>query len=35
MSKVVKAVYKDYVLKLSEPVDLSEGEEVLVRPERH
>ena len=35
MPRVVKAVYKDDVLKLLEPVDLREGEEVLVRLERH
>ncbi len=35
LSKVVKAVYKDGVLKLLEPVELKEGEEVFVRLERY
>ncbi|MCE4606762.1 MAG: antitoxin family protein [Desulfurococcales archaeon] len=35
MSKVVRAVYKDGVLKLLEPVKLKEGEEVFVRLERY
>ena len=35
MSKVVRAVYKDGVLKLLEPVKLREGEEVFVRLERY
>ncbi len=35
MPRVVKAVYKDGVLKLLEPVDLREGEEVFARLERH
>lgn len=35
MSKVVRAVYKDGVLKLLEPVGLREGEEVFVRLERY
>ena len=34
MSKVVRARYEKGVLKLLEPVDLREGEEVLVRVER-
>ncbi|MEB3787132.1 MAG: antitoxin family protein, partial [Desulfurococcales archaeon] len=33
--KVVRAVYKDGVLKLLEPVKLREGEEVFVRLERY
>ena len=35
MSKAVRAVYKDGVLKLLEPVELEEGEEVLVKLERY
>ncbi len=35
MSKVVRAVYKDGVLKLLEPVELRDGEEVFVRLERY
>jgi len=35
MSKVVRAIYKDGVLKLLEPVKLKEGEEVFVRLERY
>ena len=34
LSKVVRAVYKDSVLQLLEPVDLEEGEEVLVTIKR-
>ena len=34
MSKTVKARYERGVLKLLEPVELKEGEEVLVRVER-
>ncbi|MEB3755271.1 MAG: antitoxin family protein [Desulfurococcales archaeon] len=30
MSKVIKAVYRNGVLKLLEPVDLEEGEEVQI-----
>ena len=35
MSKVVRAVYKNGVLMLLEPVELKEGEEVFVRLERY
>ena len=35
MSKAVRAVYKNGVLKLLEPVELEEGEEVLVKLERY
>ncbi|MEB3774411.1 MAG: antitoxin family protein [Desulfurococcales archaeon] len=35
LPKVVRAVYKDDVLKLLEPVELGEGEKVLVRLERY
>ena len=35
LSKVVRAVYKNGVLKLLEPVELREGEEVFVRLERY
>ncbi len=35
LSKVVRAVYKDGVLKLLEPVELREGEEVFVKLERY
>ena len=35
MSKVVRARYERGVLKLLEPVDLKEGEEVIVRLETY
>lgn len=35
LSKVVRAVYKDGLLKPLEPVELKEGEEVFVRLERY
>ena len=35
LSKIVRAVYKDGVLKLLEPVELREGEEVFVRLETY
>ncbi len=35
MSKVVRAIYKNGVLKLLDPVELREGEEVFVRLERY
>ena len=35
LSKAVRAVYKNGVLKLLEPVELEEGEEVLVKLERY
>ena len=35
MFKVVRARYEDGVLKLLEPVDLEEGEEVIVRLETY
>jgi len=35
LSRVVRAVYRNGVLKLLEPVELREGEEVLVRLERY
>ena len=35
MSKVIRARYEDGVLKLLEPVELREGEEVFVRLERY
>jgi len=35
LSKVVRAVYKGGALKLLEPVELKEGEEVFVRLERY
>jgi len=35
MSKIVRARYENGVLKLLEPVDLKEGEEVIVRLETY
>ncbi|MCE4622552.1 MAG: DUF104 domain-containing protein [Desulfurococcales archaeon] len=35
LPKVVRAIYKDGVLKLLEPVEFEEGEEVFVRLERY
>ena len=35
LPKMVRAVYKDGVLKLLEPVKLREGEEVFVRLEKY
>jgi len=35
MSKIVRAKYEKGVLKLLEPVDLKEGEEVIVRLETY
>ena len=35
MSKIVRAVYKDGVLRLLEPVELKEGEEIFMRLERY
>lgn len=35
LSKVVRAIYKNGVLELLEPVELREGEEVFVKLERY
>ena len=35
LSKIVRAVYKDGVLRLLEPVELKEGEEIFMRLERY
>ena len=35
MSKIVRAVYKDGVLRLLEPVELKEDEEIFMRLERY